>query len=56
MEKSFHEAFLLVTWASENVDIPLCVTIADFNIRDAIAAPLPSPSLKFRSKIGSFFK
>ena len=38
------------------VDIPLCVAKAALNICKAIAAPLPSPSLRFKSKIGSFLR
>ena len=34
--------------------MPLCVAKAAFKIKTATAAPLPSPSLNFKSKIGSF--
>ena len=38
------------------VDIPLWVAKAAFNISEAIAAPLPSPSLRFKSKSASFLR
>ena len=45
----------MLTPASENVAILLCVTSAALIIKAATAPPLASPSFMFKSSIGSFF-